>query len=91
MSIKVRIPTPLQKLTANASEIEAEGRTVEELIDNLEKKFPGMKERITDDKGKVRRFVNIYVNAEDIRFKDMEKTKLNAGDEISIIPAIAGG
>jgi molybdopterin synthase sulfur carrier subunit len=91
MSIKVRIPTPLQKLTANADEVEVEADSVGELIENLEKKFPGMKERLTDEKGKIRRFVNIYVNEEDIRFKEMENTKLSSGDEVSIIPAIAGG
>ncbi len=91
MSIKVRIPTPLQKLTANAAEVEIEGKTVQELIENLEKKFPGIKERITDEQGKPRRFVNIYVNEEDIRFLHLDKTPLKDGDEVSIIPAIAGG
>lgn len=91
MSIKVRIPTPLQKLTANAAEVEIEGKTVQELIENLEKKFPGIKERVTDEQGKLRRFVNIYVNEEDIRFLNLDKTPLKDGDEVSIIPAIAGG
>ncbi|MCM8779359.1 MAG: MoaD/ThiS family protein [Candidatus Omnitrophica bacterium] len=91
MAVKVLIPTPLQKLTGNLPEVEVEGRNIQELVENLEKKFPGMKERLTDEKGKLRRFVNIYVNEEDIRFLQMEKTSLKDGDEVSIIPAIAGG
>jgi len=91
MAVKVRIPTPLQKLTGNLSEVEVNGRNIRELVENLEKKYPGIKERITDEKGKIRRFVNIYVNEEDIRFLQMEETPLKDGDEVSIIPAIAGG
>jgi len=91
MSIKVRIPTPLQKLTQDQTEVKAEGVTVKELIDNLQKKFPGIKERICDDTGKVRRFINIYVNEEDIRFLNRDQTQLKDGDSVSIIPAIAGG
>ncbi|MCM8765365.1 MAG: MoaD/ThiS family protein [Candidatus Omnitrophica bacterium] len=91
MGVKVRIPTPLQKLTGNLPEVEVEGRDIQELVENLEKKFPGMKERLTDERGKLRKFVNIYVNEEDIRFLQMEKTSLKEGDEVSIIPAIAGG
>ncbi|MCM8784007.1 MAG: MoaD/ThiS family protein [Candidatus Omnitrophica bacterium] len=91
MAVKVRIPTPLQKITNNLAEVEAEGKNIEELVESLEKKFPGIKERIVDEKGKIRRFVNLYVNDEDIRFLQMEKTPLKEGDEISIIPAIAGG
>ncbi|MGE4357091.1 MAG: MoaD/ThiS family protein [Candidatus Omnitrophota bacterium] len=91
MGVKVRIPTPLQKITNNLPEVEGEGKNIEELIVNLEEKFPGIKERIVDEKGKIRRFVNIYVNDEDIRFLQMEKTPLKEGDEVSIIPAIAGG
>lgn len=91
MSIKVRIPAPLQKLTKDKAEVEAEGKDVRELIDVLEKNFPGIKARLCDEKGKIRRFINIYVNEEDIRFLEMDKTPLKDGDEISIIPAIAGG
>jgi len=91
MSIKVRIPTPLQKLTQGKTEVEIEGKDIRELIENLEKNFPGIKERICDEKGNVRRFINIYVNEEDVRFLQLDKTSLKDGDEISIIPAIAGG
>jgi molybdopterin synthase sulfur carrier subunit len=90
MAIKVRIPTPLQKLTNGKSEVECQARTVVEMVDVLEKDFPGMKERLTDG-GKVRRFINIYVNDEDIRFLNKEETALKDGDAISIVPAIAGG
>lgn len=91
MSIKVRIPTPLQKLTKDKTEVEVEGKDVRGLIEDLEKKFPGIKARLCDEKGSLRRFINIYVNEEDIRFLNMEKTPLKDGDDVSIIPAIAGG
>lgn len=91
MSIRVRIPTPLQKLTRGKPEVNVEGRDIRELIDNLEKNFPGIKERLYDERGNVRRFINIYVNEEDVRFLQSDKTPLKDGDEISIIPAIAGG
>ncbi len=91
MAIKVRIPTPLQKLTADKAEVEADGKDVRELIQNLEKKFPGIITRLCDEQGALRRFINIYVNEEDIRFLQRENTPLKDGDEVSIIPAIAGG
>lgn len=91
MSIKVRIPQPLQKFTKDKSEVQVEGKDVRELIENLEKNFPGIKERLYDEKDKLRRFINIYVNEEDIRFLKMDRTPLKNGDEVSIIPAIAGG
>lgn len=91
MAIKVRIPTPLQRLTKNQEEVSMEGSTIQELIGNLEKSYPGIRERICDAEGKLRRFVNIYVNEEDIRFLKGDKTTLKDGDEVSIIPAIAGG
>ncbi len=91
MNIKVRIPTPLQKLTQNREEVSSSGETVSELIVNLEKSYPGIRERICDEQGKLRRFVNVYVNEEDIRFLKGEATLLKEGDEVSIIPAIAGG
>ena len=91
MAVKVRIPAPLQKLTGNKVEVECTGKNVQGLIQELEVKYPGIKERICDEKGKLRRFVNIYVNEEDIRFLQLEATELKDGDEVSIIPAIAGG
>lgn len=91
MPITVRIPTPLQKLTQNKAEIKTSGANIGELINNLEKDFPGIKERIYDETGKIRRFINIYVNEEDVRFLQREETPLKDGDEVSIIPAIAGG
>lgn len=91
MTIIVRIPTPLQKLTQNQAEIKASGANIKELVDNLEENFPGFKERICDETGKVRKFINIYVNEEDVRFLQLDETPLKDGDEVSIIPAIAGG
>ena len=91
MSIKVRIPTPLRKLTNGQDEISAEGKTVKEVIDDMERQYPGIKERICEGDGKLRRFVNIYVNDEDIRFKNNMDTEIKTGAEVSIIPAIAGG
>jgi molybdopterin synthase sulfur carrier subunit len=91
MPIKVRIPTPLQKLTKDAAEVEAAGATLKAVIDDLERQFPGFRDRICDETGKIRRFVNVYVNEEDARFQQAEATPVKDGDEISIIPAIAGG
>jgi molybdopterin synthase sulfur carrier subunit len=91
MPITVKIPTPLQKLTHNEAEVKSSGADIKELIDNLEKKFPGIKERICDETGKIRKFINLYVNEEDVRFLKLEDTPLKDGDEVSIIPAIAGG
>ena len=91
MAIKVRIPTPLQKLTANQSEVQCVVASIDEMLGDLEQKHPGIKERLCDEKGKLRRFVNIYVNEEDIRFLQGQETKLKDGDDVSIIPAIAGG
>ena len=91
MSIKVRIPTPLQKLTKDQEEVAGSGGTVAALISDLEKSYPGIQARIYDEQGKLRRFVNIYVNEEDIRFLKGDETPLKDGDEVSIIPAIAGG
>lgn len=91
MSVKVLIPTPLQKLTNNQATVECQGGTISELLDSLESSCPGIKARLCDDKGELRRFVNFYVNSEDIRFLDGTNTSLNDGDEVSIIPAIAGG
>ncbi len=91
MAVKVRVPTPLQSLTGGAAEVIAEGRTVRELIDDLEHRYAGIKARLCEESGEVRRFVNIFVNDEDIRFLNGLDTELKDGDEVSIIPAIAGG
>jgi len=90
MPIKVRIPTPLQKFTDGRSEVECAAKNITELVEALEKDYPGMKERLSES-GKIRRFINIYVNDEDIRFVNKEATALKDGDSISIVPAIAGG
>ena len=91
MTIPVRIPTPLRKLTQNQEVVEAEGTTIRELIESLERTYPGLKERICDDQDQIRRFVNIFVNDEDVRFLEESETLVKSGDEVSIVPAIAGG
>jgi molybdopterin synthase sulfur carrier subunit len=91
MSAKVRIPTPLRKLTNNEELVEVTATTVGGVINELQTRFPGIKERLLDETGTVRRFVNVYVNEEDIRFLQNQQTPIQSGDEISIIPAIAGG
>jgi molybdopterin synthase sulfur carrier subunit len=91
MAKNVRIPTPLRKLTNNEEVVEIKAATIGEAIVELQSKYPGIKERLVDENGEVRRFVNVYVNEEDIRFLENQKTALKDGDEISIIPAIAGG
>ena len=91
MAIKVRVPTPLMKLTDNKSEVTAKGETIADIINDLENQFTGIKDRICEANGAPRRFINIYINEEDIRFLEGEKTAVKDGDEISIIPAIAGG
>ena len=88
--ITVRIPTPLRTLTGGEEQVQVPGATLREVIETLEKKHPGIKDRLLDEKG-VRRFVNIYVGDEDVRFLDGLETKLSSGTEISIVPAIAGG
>lgn len=91
MAIKVRIPTPLRTLTQGQDEVSAEGANVRAVIEHLEQQFPGLKDRICDEKG-VRRFVNIFLNEEDdIRFLDNLDTALKSGDALQIVPAIAGG
>lgn len=89
--IKVRIPTPLRPLTRGQGEVEAKGASVAEVIANLDSMHPGLKQRLCDETGELRRFVNIYVNEEDIRFLKGKETALKEGDEVSIVPAIAGG
>lgn len=91
MAVKVLIPTPLQKLTRDQAEINCEGGTIKELLNALEENCPGIKARLCDDSGELRRFVNFYVNSEDIRFLEGADTPLKDGDEVSIVPAIAGG
>ena len=87
----VRIPTPLRKLSGDRDELNVNASDVSELIEELEKECPGMKERICDEEGNVRRFINLYVNNEDIRFLNGKDTELSENDTVSIIPAIAGG
>jgi sulfur-carrier protein len=91
MPKKIRIPTPLRKLTNGEELVEVNAPTVGSAIAELQSLFPGIKERLMDDNGEVRRFVNVYVNEEDIRFLQNQQTPLKDGDEVSIIPAIAGG
>lgn len=87
----VRIPTPLRRLTQDKDEVDITASNVGELIEKMEEQFPGIKERLCDENGQVRRFINLYVNNEDIRFLDGISTSLNDKDIVSIIPAIAGG
>ena len=91
MSAKVRIPAPLRKLTKEQAVVDSAGQTIEEILQDLEKNYPGIRERICDETGQVRRFINIFVNGEDIRLKQGTKTKVADNAEVSIIPAIAGG
>ena len=91
MAVQVLIPTPLQKFTNDEASVSLEAGSVTALVDALEERYPGIKARLCDDSGKLRRFLNIYVNSEDIRFLDNETTALSDGDEVSIVPAVAGG
>ncbi|HYQ47939.1 MAG TPA: MoaD/ThiS family protein [Thermodesulfovibrionales bacterium] len=90
MAVKVRIPTPLQKLTQGKEEVDGQAGTIIALVNELDRQYPGLAERVSEN-GKIRRFVNIYVNDEDIRFLNAEETAVKDGDEVSIVPAIAGG
>jgi len=91
MSIRVRIPTPLRRFTGGSEEVNVSAANVAALVNDLERQYPGIKERICDEEGKVRRFVNLYVNGDDIRFLSELETPVKDGDEVSIVPAIAGG
>jgi molybdopterin converting factor small subunit len=91
VSVKVKIPTQLRNLTGGEAEILADGSTLGDLVSDLETKHPGFKERILDDSGSVRRFVNVYVNDEDVRFLDGLSTVVSDDATVSIIPAVAGG
>jgi sulfur-carrier protein len=91
MAVKVRVPGPLRRLTAGESVVEVDGGTVAEALDALEAKYPGFRERIYDPDGELRQFVNIYKNDEDIRFGSGLETELSQEDDLSIVPAVAGG
>ena len=91
MSVQVRIPTPLRKITSEQDIVEANGANLGAIIDDLEANYPGMRARMVDDDGEIRRFVNVFVNGEDVRFLDGLTTVISAGDEVSIVPAVAGG
>jgi molybdopterin synthase sulfur carrier subunit len=91
MPVLVRIPTPLRTLTKGSAEVQVTGETVGALVESLEGQFPGMRDRLVDETGELRRFINVYVNEEDVRFLDGKETALKEGDQVSIVPAIAGG
>jgi molybdopterin converting factor small subunit len=91
MAVQVLIPTPLQKFTNNEASVSLEATSVDGLLQALEVRFPGILGRLCDENGKLRRFLNVYVNSEDIRFLDNQATALAEGDEVSIVPAVAGG
>ncbi|WP_461832359.1 ubiquitin-like small modifier protein 1 [Aquifex sp.] len=91
MAVIVRVPTPLRRLTNGQGEVEVEAKSVKEAIEKLEEQFPGFRERLIDENGELRKFVNLYVNDEDIRFLKGLDTELKDGDTLSIVPAIAGG
>jgi molybdopterin synthase sulfur carrier subunit len=91
MSVTVRIPTPLRKLTNELDVVSGDSGTLMACIDSLEHQYPGLKERLCDEAGELRRFVNVYINGEDVRFQAGLETSLKSGDEVSIVPAVAGG
>jgi molybdopterin synthase sulfur carrier subunit len=91
MPVTVRIPTPLRRITGGAGEVHAKGKDVAELIGDLERQFPGLRERLVEESGELRRFINIYVNQEDVRFLSGQETSLKDGDEVSLVPALSGG
>jgi molybdopterin synthase sulfur carrier subunit len=91
MSATVRIPTPLRKVTNGEDKASVEGNTMSEVVEALENQFPGLKDRICEPTGELRSFVNVYINGEDIRFVDGMSSSVVSGDEISIVPAVAGG
>ena len=91
MGVTVRIPTPLRRMTNGQAKLEMDASTLGVMIDNLEASYPGFKERLIDENGDLRYFVNIYLNGEDVRFLQGLDTSTNSGDEISIVPAVAGG
>ena len=91
MAVLVRIPTPLRSLTKGSAEVQTKADTVADLVESLEGQFPGFRERLVDEAGELRRFINVYVNEEDVRFLQGKSTALREGDQVSIVPAIAGG
>jgi molybdopterin synthase sulfur carrier subunit len=91
MSVVVKIPTPLRKLTAEQDTVTGEGESLAQIITNLNATYPGLQERLCDESGELRRFVNVFVNGEDVRFLSGLATPLKSGDEVSIVPAVAGG
>jgi len=91
MSLKVVIPTPLRKFTAGAETVQIEAKTIQEVLDNLESKYPGIRASVCDEKGGLRRFINIYLDGEDVRFLENLSTPVTDGAEIAIVPAISGG
>ena len=91
MAITVRIPTPLRRVTDGQDKVDTEGETLRQLIDSMESQYPGIKERLCDEDGNLRNFVNVYVNGEDVRFMDGIDSATGDGDEVSIVPAVAGG
>ncbi|MCH8281252.1 MAG: MoaD family protein [Chloroflexi bacterium] len=91
MSILVRIPTPLRRMTNGEAKVELESSSVGELVEKLDSSYPGFKDRLVDENGDLRYFVNIYLNGEDVRFLQGLETTTNSGDEVSIVPAVAGG
>ena len=91
MGVSVRIPTPLRKITDGKSEVDAAGGNISQIIDNMEQSYPGIKQKLCDESGAMRKFLNIYLNDEDIRFMDGLATEVREGDTLSLIPAIAGG
>jgi molybdopterin synthase sulfur carrier subunit len=91
LSVIVRIPTPLRKLTNEQDVVSGAGETLIDCINGLDSQYPGLKDRLLDEAGDLRRFVNVYINGEDVRFQDGVNTRLQGGDEVSIVPAVAGG
>ncbi len=91
MSVTVRIPTPLRRVTNGQDKVSVEGSNLSEVVGSLDAQFPGLKERLCDEQGQIRNFVNIYVNGEDVRFLEGLNSEIKSGDEISIVPAVAGG
>ena len=91
MSVLVRIPTPLRKMTNGLAKVEIESSTLGHMVKDLEAAYPGFKERLVDENGELRYFVNIYINGDDVRFLKGLETSIKAGDEVSIVPAVAGG
>lgn len=91
MGVQVRIPTPLRRITNGQDKVEADGATVGDVISSLDSQYPGIRERLCDERGELRNFVNVYVNGEDVRFLEGLASATKAGDEISLVPAVAGG